>query len=238
MALIAGAILLAVLLYAAHVWTKASPKALSAHLMKIGATLAFVAAAVMLVTGRFAAAIPLAAIGLALLGRTGGGLSGLLGAWRGGPKAPRVSKVRSAWFEMALDHDSGAMSGQILAGPHAGASLDALGVPDLLALRAQLDPQSLSLLEAYLDRRAPAWREDGQSYAGRGSGAEPGRADRGAMTEEEAYEVLGLQPGADEAAVRSAHRTLMKRLHPDQGGSGYLAARVNQAKDVILRKHR
>lgn len=238
MALIAGAILLAVLLYAAHLWTKANPKALSLNLMKLGATLSFVAAAGMLVTGRFGAAIPLAAIGLALLGRTGGGLSGLFGSWFGGPRAPRVSKVRSAWFEMALDHDSGAMSGQILAGSHAGSTLDALAVPDLLAMRAQVDAQSLALLEAYLDRRAPAWREDRQGNAGRGGGADPGRADGGPMTEEEAYEVLGLQPGADEATVRNAHRTLMKRLHPDQGGSGYLAARVNQAKDVILRKHR
>ncbi|MDE1567218.1 DnaJ domain-containing protein [Aquabacter sp. P-9] len=238
MALIAGAILLAVLLYAAHLWTKANPKALSLNLMKLGATLSFVAAAGMLVTGRFGAAIPLAAIGLALLGRTGGGLLGLFGSWFGGPRAPRVSKVRSAWFEMALDHDSGAMSGQILAGAHAGATLDALAVPDLLAMRAQVDAQSLALLEAYLDRRAPAWREDRQGNAGRGGGADPGRADGGPMTEEEAYEVLGLQPGADEATVRNAHRTLMKRLHPDQGGSGYLAARVNQAKDVILRKHR
>lgn len=237
MALIAGAILLAVLLYAAHLWTKANPKALSLNLMKLGATLAFVAAAGLLVTGRLGAAIPLAAIGLAMLGRTGGGLSGLFGSWWGRPKVPRVSRVRSAWFEMTLDHDSGAMNGQVLAGPYAGTALDALGVPDLLAMRARVDPQSLALLETYLDRRAPAWREDGQSNAGRGGSAEPGRADRGAMTEEEAYEVLGLQPGADEAAVRSAHRTLMKRLHPDQGGSGYLAARVNQAKDVILRKH-
>ena len=238
MVLIAGAVLLVVLLYAAHLWTKADPKALAALLMRLGIILIFVVAAVMLVTGRFAAAVPLAGIGLALLGRTGGGMKGLFDSLRGRQAAPRVSKVRSAWFEMSLDHDSGAMSGTILAGPHAGASLDGLSVSDLLALRVALDPQSLALLEAYLDRRAPAWREDREANPGGGSSADPGRGDRLSMTEEEAYEVLGIEPGADAEAVRAAHRSLMKKLHPDHGGSGYLAARVNQAKDVILRKHR
>lgn len=237
MALIAGAILLALLLYAAHLWTKADPKALAAHLMRLGTVLIFVAAAVMVVTGRFAAAVPLVGIGLALLGRSGGGMKGLFNSLRGQPSAPRASKVRSAWFEMSLDHETGALTGTILAGPHAGTALDGLSMADLLALRGSLDPQSLALLEAYLDRRAPAWREDREAHAGGGGAADPARNDRGAMSEEEAYEVLGLETGADAQAVRAAHRSLMKKLHPDHGGSGYLAARVNQAKDVILRKH-
>ncbi|TCT02642.1 molecular chaperone DnaJ [Aquabacter spiritensis] len=231
MTLIAGALALALILYLVHLWTKTTPQALARRLMQAGGIAALIAAAGLLVTGRFMAAIPVAGIGLAILGRSGGGLAGLFG---GGPA--KVSRVRSALIEMELDHRSGALTGRFVAGPRAGTALDGLDVPTLVALRSDLDPQSLALVEAYLDRRAPAWRENREQDAGRGDGG--GRAANTAMTQQEAYEVLGLEPGAGEAAVRSAHRALMKKLHPDHGGSGYLAARVNQAKDVILSKHR
>jgi hypothetical protein len=143
--------------------------------------------------------------------------------------------VRSAFIEMELDHDSGAMGGHILAGRHQGAALEALEVEMLVGLLADFDEESRALLAAYLDRRAPRWREHAEDYAGAGQGFPPRS---GKMTEQEAYQILGVQPGASAEDIGRAHRALMKKLHPDQGGSTYLAARVNEAKDVLLRRHR
>jgi hypothetical protein len=147
----------------------------------------------------------------------------------------QVSRVRSAFIEMELDHDTGAMRGRIVAGRHAGAELDALDLRTLLELLAEIDAESRALLAAYLDRRDPGWREHAQDDATAGAGRPP---PSGKMTEEEAYQILGLQPGASAEEIGRAHRALMKKLHPDQGGSTYLAARVNEAKDILLRRHR
>jgi DnaJ-class molecular chaperone len=96
------------------------------------------------------------------------------------------------------------------------------------------DAESVALLESYLDRRFPAWRQDAQ---GNGAGGQRRAASGGKMTDEEAYQILGLQPGATRDDISRAHRALMKKLHPDQGGSTYLAARVNEAKDTLFRTH-
>jgi len=146
----------------------------------------------------------------------------------------QTSRVRSAFLEMELDHDTGAMRGRILAGRHEGASLDTLETTTLIGMLAEIDEESRALLAAYLDRRTPGWREHAQGDAAAGHSGPP----RGPMTQEEAYQILGLQPGASAEEIGRAHRALMKRLHPDQGGSTYLAARVNEAKDVLLRRHR
>jgi hypothetical protein len=90
------------------------------------------------------------------------------------------------------------------------------------------------LLAAYLDRRYPRWREGVEQDPAVGRRTPP---PAGKMTEQEACQILGLQPGASAEDVARAHRTLIKKLHPDQGGSTYLAARVNEAKDVLLRRH-
>ena len=135
---------------------------------------------------------------------------------------------------MTLDHDSGELSGRIVAGPNAGHSLDEFDLPQLTAMIPGLDAESVPLLESYLDRRFPAWRQHAQGNAAGGQGRP---AASGKMTNEEAYQILGLQPGAGRDEIGRAHRALMKKLHPDQGGSTYLAARVNEAKETLLRTH-
>jgi len=147
--------------------------------------------------------------------------------------AGRRSHVRTAALEMELDHDSGGLEGLVLAGRHEGRELSSLGLQDLLALRDELasDGESLQLLETYLDGRFPVWRDHLEAEAHGGQRSAPAT---GAMTKEEAYKVLGLEPGASATDIRKAHRRLMQRLHPDLGGSSFLAARINEAKDVLL----
>jgi DnaJ-like protein len=210
------------------------------HLIKIGRTaggvVALAGAAFLGSRGQIFLALPLGVTGLSLLG-----LQGWLPAWIrpypwlfGQKSSGQVSRVRSNFVEMSLDHDTGAMTGVIVAGRLQGTSLDALELSVLVGLLAEFDEESRNLLAAYLDRRYPRWREDADSGAAAGR---RGATRSGKMSEEEAYQILGLQPGASADEIGRAHRGLMKKLHPDQGGSTYLAARVNEAKDVLLRRH-
>ncbi|MGY2052828.1 DnaJ domain-containing protein [Methylobacterium sp. JK268] len=217
--------------------TQANPALLARALKRLGGGLALAVAALLFLRGRFDMAVFLGLAGAALLGwRQMPALPfGLGGTPRG---SAGVSRMRSATLVVEIDHASGAMRGRVVAGPHAGQDLDAMPLPALRALlgacRAQ-DPQGVALLEAYLDRRFAGWRVDADRDGDPRTG---GAAQPGAMPEDEAYQILGLEPGASLEEVRRAHRLLMKRLHPDQGGSGYLAARVNAAKDRLLNRHR
>ena len=146
----------------------------------------------------------------------------------------RISEVETEYIRMRLDHDSGTMSGTVRRGPLQGCRLAALSRAELIGLWRQCrseDEQGANLLEAYLDRFMPGWREAESAAAG-----EPGTAGgKGtAMTREEAYAVLGLAPGAAEAEIREAYRRLMLKIHPDHGGSSYLAAAINRAREVLL----
>ncbi len=137
---------------------------------------------------------------------------------------------------MELDHDSGALEGVVLAGKHEGRTLGTMSQNELVELLRELfsDSESRQLLETYLDSRFPVWRENAKADDGDGQGVAPGT---GAMTKEEAYKILGLETGATAAEVRKAHRRLMQRLHPDLGGSSFLATRINEAKDILLSDH-
>ena len=234
MALIFGLVVLALLLWALHAFTKVKPQT-AAVVLKTGGGLGALAVAGLLgARGRLDVAIPLGLTGLGLLGWLPWSIPGLGARMR--KSAGQVSRVRSAFVEMELDHDTGTMRGRILAGRHEGAALDALDVATLAGFLPDIDEESRSLLMAYLDRREPLWRENAQADAT--AGASRRGWSTGKMTEEEAYQILGVQPGASAKDIGLAHRSLMKKLHPDQGGSTYLAARVNEAKDVLLRRHR
>lgn len=234
--LIIGALVLALLLYGGQLFANANPAVLARRMRTGGGLLLLALAAVLGITGRVALALPAAAIGLSLLGRGGfGKLSGGRGR-RSKPSAGQSSRARAAMVEMELDHDSGAMRGTVLSGSLSGRTLEGLTVPELKCLwqETAADQQSRRLVEAYLDRRLSGWREDFQADGADRHGSSAGS---GAMTDEEAYQILGLTPDAGDAEIRAAHRRLMKRLHPDQGGTAFLAAQINEAKDRLLRRH-
>ena len=141
----------------------------------------------------------------------------------------QTSEVRTRFLKMLLDHDSGEMSGTVLEGPYAGRTLEALTTEDLFALWRLCvaeDEQSARVLESYLDRRLG---EEWQAEAG-----SPAAAASESMTREEAFRILGLEPDADAEQIRAAYRRMMRQHHPDQGGSDYLAAKINQAKALLL----
>lgn len=235
--LLAGIVLLWLGLSALRVFARANPAALARVIRRVGGGAAIAIALIAMLRGRFDLAILLGSLGAWLLGSGKGGMSGLFKSL-GGARPRKRSCVRSAMIEMELDHASGRLRGTVLAGPDEGRALDQMTRPQCEALHALCcrdDPEGARLLEAYLDRRFAGWRaashDDGDSRhgtAGRRSGT---------MSEDEAYEVLGLEKGASREEVVRSHRSLMKKLHPDHGGTTDLAARVNEAKDVLMRRH-
>jgi hypothetical protein len=163
------------------------------------------------------------------------GLGGVLGSGSGptGASAGRVSSLRTRFLEMRLDHASGAMSGRVLDGPFQGREIVDLSLEELMRMLEfyrDADAQSVAVLEAYLDReRGADWRSRDQ-----GAGATASTVPGNRLTKAEAWSILGLEPGTDAETIRAAHRRLMQRLHPDRGGSDYLAAQINAAKRLLL----
>jgi hypothetical protein len=161
----------------------------------------------------------------------------------GGPSPGQSSDVETRYLRMRLDHDTGVLDGTVLEDDFAGRRLGEMALEELLALlrvcRVE-DDESATVLEAYLDRvRGAAWRGgDDEGDAGDAGGSHWGRgrsrSGGGSMTREEAYEILGLKPGASDAEIKRAHHSMMQKMHPDHGGSNYLATKINEAKDVLL----
>jgi len=237
--LIAGIVVLALVYMGLNVIRSADPKLLARLVRGLGGVLALAFAAWIGLRGEFVVAIPLGLFGLGLLGYAplGAELASKFG-WGAVRSDGQQSQIRSQFIELTLDRRTGALDGRVIAGAEAGRKLGEFALADLLRLARGFDEQSRALLEGYLDRRFPGWRENAQDAAAGGrAGQNRGMAASGKMTAEEAYQILGLQRGAGRDEISRAHRGLMKKLHPDQGGSTYLAARVNEAKDTLLRTH-
>ena len=227
-------------------WKEVAAKNRPRKLSKLAGSAAIVLVAILVLlaaSGRLHWLLALAAGALPFLRWIAGLLVGpLVGRWLrgafggfgqrpadGAAASPQVSTVATADLRMTLHHESGDMDGEVLRGALSGARLSQLDLDALRALRADLAaPDSLQLLDAYLDRRFADWRGDDESASG---GAAPSAP---AMDEAQALQVLGLPSGATRDDVVDAHRRLMQKLHPDRGGTDYLAATLNQAKDVLL----
>ncbi len=206
-------------------------------LRRAGGAIALILAVWLLIKGYYLFALPL-------------GFFGYFALWRpmgfGRPSDQqaenvRLASVRTALLEMSLDQATGALAGHVLAGTFTGRELGSLSRTELAQLWRECragEAQSRQLLEAYLDRRWPQWHSEmprGTGSDGTGGNGQQGPATlRAPMTRQEAFEVLGLPANAGLEDIKTAHRNLMKRLHPDQGGSNYLAAKINEAKDVLL----
>lgn len=224
--------------YLIRMFARTPPAQLARIVKSVGGAITLLFAGFLFLRGRIDFALAVGGVGLWLMGL--GAPPGWLDQFRtAGTPRSSVSKVRSGAIQMELDHDTGVMDGDVLAGPFEGRRLSALSESDLMELLRSCrvnDPEGARLLEAYLDRRSPGWG------AADNADADGGRASNGrigaAMTEDEAYEVLGLPKDAPPEEISRAHRSLMKKLHPDQGGTTSLAARVNEAKDILMRRHR
>lgn len=226
--LILGAVALIVLL-AFQGRTRAKPAQAAKVIRYAAGVVALVGAGVLAFRGAISVAAPLAMLGSWLLW----GQSAL--SWGGlGPARPQPgqsSRVTTDHLDVALDHETGKLTGRVLKGLFKGRALAQLSPAEVALLWQDCrftDPASAQILETYLDGRHPSWREDLARGEREMSGPD------GRVSLEEAYEILGLQPGAGEDDIRRAHRELMLKLHPDRGGSNYLAAKINEAKEVAL----
>ncbi|MGE5271446.1 MAG: DnaJ domain-containing protein [Thiohalocapsa sp.] len=230
-----GVAILCGVLLLGYLYVNANPAQLarSVKWMAIVVAALAVLALLVLTEGRvLVVAAPLAAIAVPMWRRLRTGFAGMRG-----PTASQSSTVETAYIRMTLDHDTGSMSGVVLQGRFAGMRLDELRPPELLALLRECragDEEAARLLEAYLDRVRSNWHDEMASDWGR-AGSAPPPPNAPDVTVEEAYAILGLSPGADAEAIRAAHHRLMKQLHPDHGGTDYLATKINRARDVLLR---
>lgn len=225
-----GVLLLVVILAAGRAFVDAEPATIRKVAGVAAAALAAVLAVLLIATGQVLLLL------LLLLGVAFGlrPAREQIRHWLAGasPRRDSVSEVETDYLRMTLEHDTGTITGTVRKGRYQGRRLEELDIAALLSLRGEVrleDPSSLRLIESYLDRFEPDWRKHQQQ-----SRDEPSAPKGDRMTPEQALAVLGLKAGASAAEIREAHRRLMLKLHPDQGGSTALATQVNLARDVLL----
>jgi hypothetical protein len=208
---------------------KTPPQGMPRLMRKVGGIVLIGVSALLALRGAFSTALPLFAFGLALVGINAPFMKNF--GFGGEKSTAQSSRVVTSYLSMELEHDSGRMDGDILAGRFKGRRLASLSNSELKAFHLevqQVPDQSRLLFEAWLDRSKAGWRDDwGQASSGSANAGSK-------MSREEAYAVLGLKAGASHEDIKAAHRRLMKDFHPDKGGSDYLAAKVNQAKDILI----
>lgn len=246
--LVAGLLLLWLSSILLRGFTRANPATMARLLRKGGGSVALVLAVLLIFRGELNLAVLAAGAGLWLLHGASGfasqtvspGLRGFAARHRGGRSSGPV-RIRTDSLDVVLDRVAGTMQGAVTAGPNAGRRLETLSQAEAAASYRwclAADHQGARLLEAYLDGRFAGWRDATEFDRDPGRTQAGGRA-RGPlrMPDHEAYHVLGLAEGASREEITRAHRRLMKKYHPDHGGSTAMAARVNEAKDVLMRRH-
>ncbi len=226
--LLLGLAMLAAVIVGARFFASANPGQLASSLRWAGVLISVLLALFFTLTGRLVLGLPAIALGLILLVRA----LGLRGPAPKRASGGRQSTVETAYLEMVLDHDSGAMAGRVRKGPFAGRDLSEMRREELLALWRECsarDEQSARVLESFLDRHMAEWREAAQAQDNASKGA-------GRMTKREARKLLGVGATAGEKEIKEAHHNLMRKHHPDKGGSSEFAARLNEARELLLEK--
>jgi len=242
-------VLIVVLFFAVRILLKAAPAKMAWFVKRMAWTAGILVFLFLLLTGRMhwlfalvVAAIPLLQRALpylryvpvinSLWKRYGGQLG------RGGSASSgQYSSVTSYYIKMTLGHHNGAMDGTVLQGQFKGARLQAMSLAQLLQLYGEIqdDKDSVALLQAYLDQTHSSWREQAQAAGANQSSNEAPASNN--MSHTEACQILGVDTDAGKAEIVAAHKRLIQKIHPDRGGSSYLAVKINQAKDFLLRKN-
>lgn len=223
---IIGLALLIGLIIGANALAQADPKAILKGLRISGAIILGLLAAFFTFTGRFQFAPPLAVAALFLMRNKP--------LFRGSsPSSGQQSDVKTDWFHATLDHDSGEMDALILQGDYEGRQLSDLSLHQLQDLQNRIfdDEKSASILFTFIERQYPDHKNDTGGDYYRDTSTEN---KSNGMSIEEALEILELEAGANHEQIKAAHKRLMKKFHPDHDGSAYMAAKINQAKDILI----
>ncbi len=161
-----------------------------------------------------------------------GGLGAGLGSAGSHAGSTSESTVKTKSLIMSLNHASGKIDGRITAGKFDGAMLSQLSLEQLQAYYHDCetnDPEAIRVLQAYIARERPEWAD-----APNDENSSSAQVGDGQLSAREAYDILGLDEGCTKEDIVNAHRSLMRQFHPDKGGSNYFAAKLNEAKSVLL----